>query len=126
MGMGIIALTFSPETARSTPKSRRLRGTVRLGRDLALCRMRMQQLTLIHVPADGGEHANDPLHQTLRDFREFGEATREMAMELPGGMRVPVYVNEFWTSKQRAASRLHEVSYRACSSRSCRDFSSRA
>ena len=27
---------------------------------------------------------------------------------------VPVFVNEFWTSKQRAASRLHEISYRAC------------
>ena len=28
--------------------------------------------------------------------------------------RVPTYVNEFWTSKQRAANSLHEVSYRAC------------
>ena len=27
---------------------------------------------------------------------------------------VPVYVNEFWTSKQRAAHSLHEISYRAC------------
>ena len=27
---------------------------------------------------------------------------------------VPTLVNEFWTSKQRAASRLHEISYRAC------------
>ena len=27
---------------------------------------------------------------------------------------VPVYTNEFWTSKQRAAHSLHEVSYRAC------------
>src|SRR5271169_84870 len=27
---------------------------------------------------------------------------------------VPTYVNEFWTAKQRAASRLHEASYRAC------------
>ena len=27
---------------------------------------------------------------------------------------VPVFVNEFWTSKQRAAHSLHEVSYRAC------------
>lgn len=28
--------------------------------------------------------------------------------------RVPTYVNEFWTARQRAASSLHEVSYRAC------------
>jgi tRNA G10 N-methylase Trm11 len=27
---------------------------------------------------------------------------------------VPTYVNAFWTSRQRAASRLHEISYRAC------------
>ena len=27
---------------------------------------------------------------------------------------VPTFVNEFWTAKQRAASRLHEISYRAC------------
>jgi hypothetical protein len=27
---------------------------------------------------------------------------------------VPTFINEFWTSKQRAASSLHEVSYRAC------------
>jgi hypothetical protein len=27
---------------------------------------------------------------------------------------VPTFVNEFWTSRQRAASRLHEISYRAC------------
>jgi hypothetical protein len=31
-----------------------------------------------------------------------------------GDNAVPVFVNEFWTSKQRAASSLHEVSYRAC------------
>ena len=27
---------------------------------------------------------------------------------------VPVFVNEFWTARQRQASSLHEVSYRAC------------
>ena len=27
---------------------------------------------------------------------------------------IPVYINEFWTSKQRAAHSLHEISYRAC------------
>ena len=30
------------------------------------------------------------------------------------GLLVPIYVNEFWTAKQRAAHSLHEVSYRAC------------
>lgn len=55
--------------------------------------------------------ASDRLAEALRGFREFGEATREESAALPG---VPAFVNEFWTSKQRAASSLHEVSYRAC------------
>jgi len=35
-------------------------------------------------------------------------------MDTSGGWQIPVFTNEFWTSKQRAASSLHEVSYRAC------------
>jgi hypothetical protein len=31
-----------------------------------------------------------------------------------GAVTVPTYANEFWTSRQRAAHSLHEVSYRAC------------
>ncbi len=31
-----------------------------------------------------------------------------------GGCHVPVYINEFWTSAQRKASSIHEISYRAC------------
>jgi len=30
------------------------------------------------------------------------------------GFEFPQYVDEFWTSKQRQASSLHEISYRAC------------
>ncbi len=30
------------------------------------------------------------------------------------GQRVPRFINEFWTAKQRQASSLHEVAYRAC------------
>lgn len=44
-----------------------------------------------------------PTHLTHTAY-ELGGRTR----------RVPTYVNEFWTAKQRAASSLHEVSYRAC------------
>ena len=31
-----------------------------------------------------------------------------------GGIQVPRYINEFWTSKQRQSNALHEISYRAC------------
>ncbi|WP_411845198.1 DNA methyltransferase [Roseibacillus persicicus] len=53
------------------------------------------------------------LAQELEDFKEFGAKTRQLTREF-SGVRVPYFVNEFWTSKQRAAHSLHEVSYRAC------------
>ena len=31
-----------------------------------------------------------------------------------GGIRIPRYTGEFWTSRQRKASPIHEISYRAC------------
>ncbi|MDX1952033.1 MAG: DNA methyltransferase [Verrucomicrobiota bacterium] len=49
----------------------------------------------------------------LADFREFGEPTRIEHLNSPAGS-IPVFINEFWTSRQRAACSLHEVSYRAC------------
>ncbi len=49
----------------------------------------------------------------LAAFDEFGKAT--VIGEFPDpAVSLPVYVNEFWTAKQRAACPLHEVSYRAC------------
>jgi len=45
----------------------------------------------------------------VRDFHAFGSETLEHE---EGGIRY--LVNEYWTSAQRQASALHEVSYRAC------------
>lgn len=53
------------------------------------------------------------LRKELREFDAFGASTRVLTRSV-GGNEITYYVNEFWTSKQRAASRLHEVSYRAC------------
>ena len=53
----------------------------------------------------------------LATFREFGASTRRITTSFSspiGPSEVSTFVNEFWTAKQRAASRLHEVSYRAC------------
>ena len=51
-------------------------------------------------------------------FREFGQATRTLVTTFPGAdgqpREVPTFVNEFWTARQRQASSLHEISYRAC------------
>jgi DNA methylase len=59
-----------------------------------------------------------PLAEQLTEFREFGKETRVIQTQSQtfGGKPLPVatYVNEFWTAKQRAASSLHEISYRAC------------
>ncbi|MEO7934444.1 MAG: DNA methyltransferase [Chthoniobacterales bacterium] len=55
-------------------------------------------------------HSLAGLHRELADFHAFGAKTA--VTETSGG--VPVYTNEFWTSKQRAAHALHEISYRAC------------
>jgi hypothetical protein len=63
-------------------------------------------------------HLKTPLAQQLKDFKEFGTKTRLVQTEAQlfsgESIAVPTYVNEFWTAKQRAASSLHEVSYRAC------------
>jgi len=45
----------------------------------------------------------------IRDFEGEGQPTREF--EEHG---IPYLVNEFWTSRQRQAHSIHEVSYRAC------------
>lgn len=53
------------------------------------------------------------LHQELEGFDEFDTRTRCEFLSF-GSQELPVFVNEFWTSKQRAGHPLHEVSYRAC------------
>ena len=56
--------------------------------------------------------------EDLGSFAEFGKPTRQISTtaSLFGGetLCLPTYVNEFWTARQRAANRLHEISYRAC------------
>jgi DNA modification methylase len=58
------------------------------------------------------------LAEELEAFKEFGKLTRKEETswsDRDGHLRhLPAFINEFWTSKQRAASNLHEISYRAC------------
>src|ERR1700730_5921713 len=70
---------------------------------------------------DSGEeqHADSRgrLARHLREFRWDGQATSVFATTADVDGRtisVDTFVNEFWTSRQRAAHSLHEVSYRAC------------
>jgi hypothetical protein len=57
--------------------------------------------------------SHDSLLDELASFRQFRTTTQVTSLG-DGADAVPVFVNEFWTSKQRAASSIHEISYRAC------------
>lgn len=50
------------------------------------------------------------------DLFNFGSGIGETRVdkELINGIYINKYINEFWTSKQRQASELHEIAYRAC------------
>ena len=65
-------------------------------------------------PAISRHEHHGSFAEELRGFRQFGTETRESSAKIGDGSAIPVFVNEFWTAKQRAAHSLHEVSYRAC------------
>lgn len=46
-------------------------------------------------------------------FSQLAPATKVQSLTL-GPVEVPRYQNEFWTSRQRQAASIHEISYRAC------------
>lgn len=52
--------------------------------------------------------------QSLKTFRAFGTETRIEQVDAVSNHPIRYFINEFWTSKQRASSPLHEISYRAC------------
>jgi len=54
------------------------------------------------------------LEEELAAFHDFGKQTIRESSTVEGFGEVSMLINEYWTSKQRAASSLHEVSYRAC------------
>jgi hypothetical protein len=69
-------------------------------------------------PANTGRNRQSNLADEILAFEEFGAKTVASWIE-PGEVkgltrRIPRLVNEFWTARQRQASSLHEVSYRAC------------
>jgi DNA methylase len=55
------------------------------------------------------DHTAQPFIDQIREFRAFGRPSVELQ---EGAIRY--LVNEFWTSGQRQAHSIHEVSYRAC------------
>jgi DNA modification methylase len=57
--------------------------------------------------------SKDEFIDNIERFDEFGKKTTVMPFP-DSSIDLKVYINEFWTSKQRAAHSLHEISYRAC------------
>jgi hypothetical protein len=57
----------------------------------------------------------DAFVRALRGFAWHGKSTSVMTYRcLTTGVEIPAFTNEYWTSDQRAAHSLHEISYRAC------------
>ena len=75
----------------------------------------MRLSALQRLPATPAQPA---IVHELRAFRWNGRATKRAITSVGLAKSRPIvvetFVNEFWTSKQRAAHSLHEVSYRAC------------
>ena len=54
------------------------------------------------------------LNRHLRGFMSHTDVPTLVEEILIGQFTFPKYTNEFWTSRQRQASSIHEISYRAC------------
>ena len=52
--------------------------------------------------------------RALEVSRPHSSRARQESTETSDSLSVPVYEAEFWTSRQRQASPVHEISYRAC------------
>jgi len=78
----------------------------------------VDQLDLVFRPRQEATTSKAGLLREIVDFTEFGKATSRLETTCAGAdgreRAVATFVNEFWTSKQRQANSLHEISYRAC------------
>lgn len=76
--------------------------------------MTANQLQFLDQPNSQTESLSfEAFQSAVERFSDFHKATIVLKF-LDPNFDIPVFVNEFWTSQQRAAHTLHEVSYRAC------------
>ena len=62
----------------------------------------------------GTSLAGDNLGRYLKTFMSESGRPTDVEDNVIGSVTIPKYTNEFWTSRQRQASSIHEISYRAC------------
>jgi hypothetical protein len=58
-------------------------------------------------------HLSNFVYREKEDLFAVGQQTRTETRQIEG-RDVVHFINEFWTSKQRQSSSIHEISYRAC------------
>jgi DNA modification methylase len=75
--------------------------------------MSASQLELFSDESSQQHCSEEEFVNEIKQFHEFDKQTQVIAFPDPA-VEAPVYINEFWTAKQRAAHSLHEISYRAC------------
>ncbi len=56
----------------------------------------------------------DTIPRYIRAFRSATAIPTHVEYPTDNPGKIPRYINEFWTSRQRQASSIHEISYRAC------------
>ena len=73
---------------------------------------------LFSIETESVSHSAADFETDLRTFRWAGKPTvvgsAVATMEDGRAVEVPTFTNEVWTSRQRVANNLHEISYRAC------------
>ena len=120
----VVQSQSSPETlplrlsglARDAPGCSAVIGNMQMTSTAEQTTLDLESLATAKKPAQLRSYAGS-LAAELSEFREFGAVTRQFqtAYQSAGQRReVATFVNEFWTARQRQASSLHEVSYRAC------------
>jgi DNA modification methylase len=73
-----------------------------------------KQLDLgMYVTAKKQKHTWEEFHTFLSNF-QFEHKKTQISEENVHNIAIKKYVNEFWTSRQRQATAIHEISYRAC------------
>jgi len=75
----------------------------------ALNRLPLFDEPLSKVPVSENDAAARPFVDLVKDFSDFGQASTEVRED-----PIRYLINEFWTSGQRQAHSIHEVTYRAC------------
>ncbi len=72
----------------------------------------------MHSQANKTSHLSTYLSEFIfnqnTDLFQVSKSTTKIETINLHGYKIPQYINEFWTAKQRQASSIHEISYRAC------------